>query len=361
MIAIHRPKSILPFVIVFLLGALCALWISDARKDVQARADAEQSAANPKRSAAARILPSVVSITVTRTDNLVSSGSGFIIDSRGHIVTNKHVIAKARSIVVSLADKRRCAATVRGVDSKTDLAVLKISATGLAAARWGDSDALQAGDDVLAVGNPFGYLSHTVTAGIVSATGRDQMGVIRDGGAYAYEDFIQTDAIINPGNSGGPLVNIRGEVVGVNVAIISKSGLSQKVGLAIPASAASFVVQRLISEGKVVRGLLGAAVMDIDYDLVRTLRLATMAQLRSKLKIGSTVGVYISEISGKPARKAGLKVGDIVTEVGGTKVTDTNQFRMLIARRRPDSTVRLALLRKGARHAISVKLGEQPD
>jgi serine protease Do len=316
---------------------------------------------NPKRRAAGIILPSVVSIAARREDNKISSGSGFIIDRQGHIVTNKHVIKNVKAITVILADKRRFAATIRGTDSKTDLAILKINAGGLTPARWGDSDEMQAGDDVLAVGNPFGYLTHTVTAGIVSATGRDRIGVIPEGGEYAYEDFIQTDAIINPGNSGGPLVNMRGEVIGVNIAIISETGLAQKVGLAIPSGVASFVTKRLIDEGKVVRGLLGAAIIDIDYDLVRVLKLKNMDDLRDRLKLSQPRGVYIVEVSGKPAIEAKLQKGDVVTEYNGLTVTDTNRLRLLVAKTRPGTTVKLTVIRNGKRRVVPVTLGTQPD
>ena len=344
------------FVAVDIYAALRPVGAADAPADVEAAIKL-----NPKRRAAGIILPSVVSIDARREDNKISSGSGLIIDRQGYIVTNKHVIKNAKAITVILADKRRFAATIRGTDSKTDLAVIKINAGGLTPARWGDSDEMQVGDDVLAVGNPFGYLSHTVTAGIVSATGRDRIGVIPEGGAYAYEDFIQTDTIINPGNSGGPLVNMRGEVIGVNIAIISETGLAQKVGLAIPSGIASFVAKRLIDEGKVVRGLLGATIMDIDYELVRILKLNSLEELRNRLKLSQPRGVYITEVSGRPAVEAKLQKGDVITEYNGQAVTDTNRLRHLVAKTRPGTTVKLTVIRNGERRVVPITLGTQPD
>jgi len=362
-----RGRNLPAYAVFFLLGLLVALVAMETYAALRpvgaADAPADVEAAiklNPKRRAAGIILPSVVSIAARREDNKISSGSGFIIDRQGHIVTNKHVIKNVKAITVILADKRRFAATIRGTDSKTDLAVLKINAGGLTPARWGDSDEMQVGDDVLAVGNPFGYLSHTVTAGIVSATGRDRIGVIPEGGAYAYEDFIQTDAIINPGNSGGPLVDMRGEIIGVNIAIISETGLAQKVGLAIPSGIASFVAKRLIDEGKVVRGLLGAAIMDIDYDLVRMLKLNSMEELRNRLKLSQPRGVYITEVSGNPAVEAKLQKGDVITEYNGQTVTDTNRLRHLVAKTRPGTTAKLTVIRNGERRVVPITLGTQP-
>jgi len=362
-----RGRNLPAYAGFFLLGLLVALVAMEtyaALRPVGAAgtpADVEAAIKlNPKRRAAGIILPSVVSIAARREDNKISSGSGFIIDRQGHIVTNKHVIKNVKAITVILADKRRFAATIRGTDSKTDLAILKINAGGLTPARWGDSDKMQVGDDVLAVGNPFGYLSHTVTAGIVSATGRDRIGVIPEGGAYAYEDFIQTDAIINPGNSGGPLVNMRGEIIGVNIAIISETGLAQKVGLAIPSGIASFVAKRLTDEGKVVRGLLGAAIMDIDYDLVRMLKLNSMEELRNRLKLSRPHGVYITEVSGNPAVEAKLQKGDVITEFNGQTVTDTNRLRHLVAKTRPGTTAKLTVIRNGERRVVPITLGTQP-
>ncbi len=358
-------RSLLTHVVVFFLGifvALAAAHIVLQPPRAQARDDGPSASApaNPRRAAAQRILPSAVSI-VAGSSYRATAGSGFIIDNKGHVMTNNHVVKDHSEIIVILADKRRYKATVVGVDAKTDLAVLRIPIRGLKPVRWGDSDALRAGDDVLAVGNPFGFLSHTVTAGIVSATGRDRIGVYENAGAYAYEDFIQTDAIINPGNSGGPLVNIRGEVVGVNSAMVSDTGISRKIGLAIPSSVAIFVAERLIKDGKVVRGLLGASVMDLDYDLARALKLGSLEALRRKLKVSTLKGVYIMEISGQPARDANLKSGDLVTAIDGVAITDTNQFRFIIAKNRPKTIIKMTVIRNGGEIKVSVKLGTQPD
>jgi len=226
-----------------------------------------------------------------------SLGSGVIISSDGYIVTNNHVIEGGTDIKVSLNDKTEFPARVVGTDSKTDLAVLKIDKTGLAALPLSDSSKVQVGDVVLAIGNPFA-VGQTVTMGIVSATGRDV-------GIEDYEDFIQTDAAINPGNSGGALVSADGRLIGINTAIMSRSGGNQGIGFAIPASRARNVTDQIIHSGKVSRAFLGISIQPVTSDLAKA------------FKLSKDEGALISDVSpGSPAERAGLKPGDVVTKVG---------------------------------------------
>jgi len=220
-----------------------------------------------------------------------SLGSGVIVTQDGYIVTNNHVIEKATEIKVVLSDKKEFKGKVIGVDPKTDIAVIKIDSKELPTIPWGDSDKLQVGEYVLAVGNPFG-LTNTVTMGIISAVGRANVGVAE------YEDFIQTDAAINPGNSGGALVNIKGELIGINTAIFSRSGGYQGIGFAVPANMVKTVMESLVKEGKVIRGWLGVSIQDITPDLAK--------QFGIKDLKGALVG---DVVEGSPAHKAGIKRG----------------------------------------------------
>lgn len=221
----------------------------------------------------------------------LSLGSGVIVSSDGYIITNSHVVEKADEIKVTLYDKENYKGTIIGSDLKTDIAIIKISAKDLPAVKWGDSDDLQVGEFVLAFGNPYGF-SHTVTMGIVSALGRVDVDIAD------YENFIQTDAAINPGNSGGPLVNIKGDVVGINTAIFSKTGGYQGIGFAVPSNMAKLVMNQLIKAGKVTRGWLGVAIQDITPELAR------------EFGLRKSMGALVNGISGKsPAEKAGLKRG----------------------------------------------------
>src|SRR5437899_6225336 len=228
-------------------------------------------------------------------------GSGFVINADGYVVTNNHVVDGATEIRVKLADGRELAGRVVGRDPRTDLALLKVDAHGLPTIPLGDSAALKVGEPVMAIGNPFG-LEQTVTTGIVSATGRAI-------GAGPYDDFIQTDASINPGNSGGPLINARGQAIGINTAIFSQSGGSVGIGFAIPISLAKNVVTQLADSGKVTRGWLGVGIQPVTPELAKSFGRT------------ETAGVLVSSVSeGSPAERAGIKTGDIITEYDGRKV-----------------------------------------
>lgn len=271
-----------------------------------------------------------------------SLGSGVVISSDGYIVTNNHVIDGGTDIKVSLSDKSEFPARVVGKDSRTDLAVLKIEKTGLPALPLGDSSKVQVGDVVLAIGNPFG-VGQTVTMGIVSATGRDL-------GIDDYEDFIQTDAAINPGNSGGALVSAEGRLIGINTAIISRSGGNQGVGFAIPASLARNITDQIIHTGKVSRAFLGVMIQPITPDLARA------------FKLSKSEGALISDVNpGSPAERAGLKPGDVVTKIDDRAVSDARALRLMVGEMSPGKTVELAVLRDGMERRYSVALGEQPS
>ncbi len=269
--------------------------------------------------------------------------SGFIITSDGYIMTNNHVVGEADEIDVKLSDGRKFTAKVIGTDPKSDVAVIKIDAKNLPVIPLGDSEKLEVGEWVLAIGNPFG-LAHTVTVGVVSAKGRSHLGI------NDYEDFIQTDAAINPGNSGGPLINIHGEVIGMNTAIFSRSGGSMGIGFAIPINMAKAVKDQLIKNGKVIRGWLGVIIQDIDDDLAQSFGLK------------KSEGVLIAEVSpDSPAAKGGLKQGDVILSLNGKPVNDVGELRNKIALTSPGTKVKFVVLRDGKKKTIKVKIGEQPD
>jgi serine protease Do len=272
-------------------------------------------------------------------------GSGVIVSEDGYILTNNHVVAEAEEIKIGLQDGRELTAKVVGADRESDVALIKIEATGLPAVRFGDSDRLEVGEWVVAIGSPFSEnLAHTVTAGIVSAKGRTHVGIVD------YEDFIQTDAAINPGNSGGALVNLRGELVGINTAIATRTGFYQGVGFAIPVSMARKVMDDLLNEGKVVRGWLGVVIQSIDEDLA------------SSLKLDTKRGVLINDVSpGGPADKAGLRRGDVILDFEGTQVKDADHLQSLVAAQDPGSPADLRVRRDGKDRKLSVDLGERPS
>jgi len=268
-------------------------------------------------------------------------GSGVIVTSDGFILTNNHVVRGADEVTVTLMDNREFRAKIVGNDAKTDLAVLKIEAKDLTPARIGNSDDMKVGEWVLAVGCPFG-LEQTVTAGIISARGR-VMGIIEGG----YEDFLQTDAAINPGNSGGPLVNLHGEVIGINSAIESRNGGNMGIGFAIPTNLARSVMDALIKDGKVVRGWLGASIQPLDEGLSES--------FGYKGKRGVLIGSVLPD---SPAEKAGLKDGDIVSELNGRSVESVTQLRNGIAALAPKTKADLLVHRDGKAQHMHVTVGE---
>ena len=270
-------------------------------------------------------------------------GSGVIMTQDGYIVTNNHVVDGASNVTVTLSDKREFKAKVVGTDPKSDIAVMKIDANSLPCITVGDSSKVQVGDYALAVGDPFG-VGQTVTMGIVSATGRSHLGI------EDYENFIQTDAPINPGNSGGALVNDRGELIGINTAIIAHgSEGNQGIGFAIPANMARNVMEQIVDHGKVTRAYLGILPQDVTPDLAK--------QFGEK----EARGALVADVSaGSPAEKSGLERGDIILDVNGKPVTDSNDLRMTISMMAPDSDANLKVLRSGSDKDISVKLSPMP-
>ncbi len=269
-------------------------------------------------------------------------GSGVIVTKDGYILTNNHVVDGAKEVKVTLTDGREFTAKVVGRDSKTDIAVVKIDAHDLPVLRMADSGNVEVGDRVLAVGNPFG-VGQTVTAGIVSAKNRSNMGIEH------YEDFIQTDAAINPGNSGGALVDIEGRLVGINTAILSRSGGSQGVGFAIPSDLAHNVMESLIKTGHVTRGYLGIMIQNV------TPALAQEFDLKSDK--GALVGDVVAD---GPAKAAGIKDGDVVIKFDGQKIADSQQLQLKVAETSPGSKVPVEILRNGDKKNLEVTVKPLP-
>ena len=267
-------------------------------------------------------------------------GSGVIITEDGYILTNNHVVQNADDIKVLLDDRREFTGKVVGTDSHSDLAVIKIKAKGLPAIKIGDSGTLKIGEVVMAVGSPFA-LNQTITMGIVSAVGRSRVGIAD------YEDFIQTDAAINPGNSGGALVNIKGELVGINTAIFSTSGGYMGIGFAIPSNMAKSVMDSIIKQGKVIRGWLGVSIQDMTPELGKHFGI--------KEKNGSLVTDIVKD---SPAEKAGFQRGDLITEFDGKPVDDSSSLRNMVAQSSPGTMVKVRVLREGRDKDLSVTLGE---
>jgi serine protease Do len=258
---------------------------------------------------------------------VTSFGSGVIVDTKGHVITNHHVVQYAREVTVKLGDGRQFEAAVLGSDPQTDLAILKISGSNLPTAELGNSDKIEVGEWVLAIGNPFG-LEQTVTSGIISAKGRSNVGIAE------LEDFIQTDAAVNPGNSGGPLVGMNGKVIGITSAIASNTGGYQGIGFAIPASMVRVVMKGILKQGKVLRGWLGVYITDMTQELAK------------ELGITYRRGVYVEEVvPDSPAAKAGLKEGDVVTKANGEKLTSATQLRNVIAATEIGKELRLSYCR----------------
>jgi serine protease Do len=270
-------------------------------------------------------------------------GSGVIVSADGYIVTNNHVVRGADEVQVKLSDNRIFEAKVVGTDEKGDIAILKIDASGLVAAPLGDSSALEVGDWVIAIGSPFG-LAQTVTAGIISAMNRDEH-------ITEYDDLIQTDAAINPGNSGGPLLNMRGEVIGINTAIASRSGSYDGIGFAIPSNIVNNTFQNIVKHGRVLRGFIGTRIEDLTPEAAAQLGLDS-----------ATTGAYVALVAeGGPAQKAGLQAGDVVVAVDGKPIEGSSQLRKTIAMYAPDSKVKFEILRKGQPKTLTVQIEEQTD
>jgi len=270
-------------------------------------------------------------------------GSGVIIDGeKGYIVTNNHVIEDADELKITMGDKKEYDGKVVGADPQTDIAIIKIEGKDLPQAKLGDSDTIKVGQWAIAIGNPFG-LSQTVSIGVISATGRANVGVAQ------YEDMIQTDAAINPGNSGGPLVNIRGEVIGINTAIFTRSGGYQGIGFAIPVNMVKVIMRDLIEKGKVTRGWLGVVIQDVDPALAKS------------FNVTSTEGVLITDVQeNSPAKEAGLERGDIVVEYDGKPIRDVNHLRNVVAQTETGKKVKVKVVRDGKEKELTVKISEQP-
>ncbi|MBI5764214.1 MAG: Do family serine endopeptidase [Planctomycetes bacterium] len=275
------------------------------------------------------------------------TGSGIIIDEDGHIVTNNHVVADAKKIYVTLADGRKFTGHVVGTDPKTDLAVIKINGDRLKPAKLGDSERLRPGQIVLAIGSPF-RLGHSVSHGIISAMGRSEDSIDVD---IAYKNWIQTDAPINPGNSGGPLINTRGEVIGINVAIATESGGHQGVGFAIPANTVARIASALKNGEKIVRGYLGVLIKPVDDRVAEAYGLDDVS--------GAFITGVVSEDS--PAAKAGLQPEDIVLRVAGKSVRSQADLQELISTYKPGAEVDLDVWRKGVKSKVIVTVGLQPE
>ncbi|MDH4232424.1 MAG: DegQ family serine endoprotease [Nitrospirota bacterium] len=272
----------------------------------------------------------------------VGLGSGVIVSSDGYIITNYHVVKDAEEIKVLLSDRKEYTGKVIGSDPKTELSIVKIEANGLPTVSWGNSDQLEVGEVVLAVGNPYG-LNQTVTMGIVSAMGRANVGIAD------YEDFIQTDAAINPGNSGGALVNVKGELVGINTAIYSTTGGYQGIGFAIPSNMVKSVMASLIKKGKVVRGWLGVSIQPITPELAK--------QFSLKEDIGALVGDVVEN---SPAEKAGMKRGDVIIEYDGRKIEEPNALRNMVANTSPGGEHEVKIIRNNQPLSLKVTVGELP-
>ena len=271
-------------------------------------------------------------------------GSGVIISSNGYILTNNHVVDSATDVRVTLPDRREFKAKVIGTDPKTDVALIKIDAAGLPAITIGDSSKLEIGDSVLAIGNPYG-VGQTVTMGIVSATRRNNLGI------EDYEDFIQTDASINPGNSGGALVNDRGELVGINTAILAPgSGGNQGIGFAVPINLARNVMNELVADGHVSRSYLGVTVQEVTPSIAKAMGLK---------EIG---GALVSNVSpNSPAQKVGLQTGDVILAMNNVPIVESNELRMSVSLMKPDQTVKLKIVRNGQEQEIPLVLGLMPE
>ena len=285
------------------------------------------------------------------------SGSGVIIRQDGYIVTNNHVVANATKINVTLNDNKTYEASVIGTDPATDVALIKIDASGLPTLQFGDSDKLRLGEWVLAVGSPLGYqLRSTITAGIVSAKGRQMAHDPREKTTLQIESFIQTDAAVNPGNSGGALVNKTGELVGINTAIVSQTGAYSGYSFAVPANIVKKVVGDLIDFGSVKRAVLGISMSDLTEALAQNLKYESVDDMAKKLKLSSLNGVYINEVvKGGSADKAGIKAGDVLVAIDGQKVSNGSAVQVKVNSFHPGDKARLTVVRDGKEKNVEVE------
>lgn len=285
-----------------------------------------------------KVTPAVVNITGLRSGYRASTGSGVVISPDGYIITNYHVIEDAGSYNVTLNDKQDLQAKLIGADPTTDLALLKVNARNLTPIEFGDSDEVQTGEWVLAVGNPFN-LASTVTAGIVSAKGRN-INIIE--GEYSIESFIQTDAVVNPGNSGGALVNTNGQLVGINTAILSETGGYEGYSFAIPSNLVKKVINDLKDYGEVKRAILGVSIMEVN------------AEMASDLDLPNVGGVYVRRVNpGSSAEDAGLRSGDVITRVNGKTTASVAELQEQVARYRPGENISLEFFRDGKKQRRS--------
>ena len=351
--------------------AIIGLWLSSCSRPVAAQGAKGGRESAPLgegfRSAAKRAMPAVVSVYSSKTVRVPEidpffrdffrgesdtprqfrqrgQGSGVIVSPDGYVLTNEHVINGATDIRIQYGNERDVSAKVVGSDRRTDIAVLKVERKNLPSLPLADSSRIDVGDIVLAVGNPFG-VGETVTMGIVSAIAR--RGVVD---SDRYEDFIQTDAAINPGNSGGALITARGELIGINAAIISRTGGNEGIGFAIPSNVARHAMEQIQKHGRVPRGWLGISIQTVDSTVAKAFGLT---EPRGALVGGVTPG--------SPAEKAGVQRGDVVLELNNQKLTDSAELRMKIGMMDPRTTVTLKLFREGRERTVSVTLGELPD
>ena len=359
----------------FVVLALKPAWLANSAQPTPAANISATRAEGPTppgslRDAAARASPAVVSINTSKSaqsNPLASSplfrffygdgqeqpqtglGSGVVVSAQGFVLTNHHVVKGADEIEVTLHGRRPVRAKVVGTDPDTDLAVLKIEADKLPVITWGAVESLQVGDQVLAIGNPFG-VGQTVTSGIVSALGRDQLRI------NTFEDFIQTDAAINPGNSGGALVDGHGQLLGINTAIYSRGGGSLGIGFAIPATTAKMVLDSIIKDGKVTRGWIGVEPNDLSPELAETFGVKPPQGAGGPVR-----GVIITGVlQGGPAARAGLQPGDVVLQVGGKAVGNVNQLLAAVAALPPGKNASIGLLRQSSTLELTVVPGVRP-